>query len=228
MKDLDQKIPSFPNCDNYGIHRASNPNPLNDNTRTNDKELHQQLCRTFKIDYLQEMDIITKVKSRLEHKINVTLPALLPNKMTGDSRGPVTSSDKTGQDKSPSRNKRAIPLLTIAQGTIALGGMLIKGINALVDTKQASSFNNTIKILFANVEITHNRLLTLENRTSMMAKAIMPVLKDLKLQINKTNEQLASQYRMMSSAHNRYNLLFRQMHETQTIHHFAPLLFKNY
>ena len=174
------------------------------------------------------MDIITKVKSRLECKINVTLPALLPNKMTGDSRGPVTSSDENGQDKSPSRNKRAIPLLAIAQGTTAIGGMLIKGINALVDAKRASSFNNAIKILSANVEITHKRLVTLENRTSMMAKAIMPVLKDLKLQINKTNEQLTSQYRMMSSAHNGYNLLFRQMHETQTIHHFALLLFKNY
>ena len=56
----------------------------------------------------------------------------------------------------------------------------------------------------------------------------MPVLKDLKLQINKTNDQLASQYRMMSSAHNRYNLLFRQTHGMQTIHHFALLLFKNY
>ena len=106
--------------------------------------------------------------------------------------------------------------------------MLIKGINALVDAKRASSSNNTIKMLNTNVEITHNRLVTLENRTSMMAKAIMPVLKDLKLQINKTNEQLASQYRMMSSAHNRYNLLFRQMHEMQMIHHFALLLFKNY
>ena len=40
LKDLDQKIPSFPNCDNYGICRASNPNPLNDNTRTSDNELH--------------------------------------------------------------------------------------------------------------------------------------------------------------------------------------------
>ena len=74
LKDLDQKIPSFPNCDNYGIRRASNPNPLNDDIRTNDNELHQQLCGTFKIHYLQEMDIITKVKSRLECKINVTLP----------------------------------------------------------------------------------------------------------------------------------------------------------
>ena len=38
LKDLDQKIPSFPNCDNYEICRASNPNPLNDDTRTNDNE----------------------------------------------------------------------------------------------------------------------------------------------------------------------------------------------
>ena len=228
LKDLDQKISSFPNCDNYGIHRASNPNPLNNDTRTNDNEFYQQLCGTFKIDYLQEMDIITKVKVRLECKINVTLPAFLPDKITGYSRGPATSSDITGQDKLCSRNKRAIPLSAIAQETAAIGGILIKGINALVDAIRASSFNNTIKMLNANVEITHNRLVTLENKTSMMAKAIMPVLKDLKLQINKTNEQLASQYRMMSSAHNRYNLLLRQTHEMQMIHHFALLLFKNY
>ena len=95
LKDLYQKIPSFPNCDNYGISRASNPNPLNDDTKTNDNELHQQLCITFKIDYLQEMEIITKVKARLECKINVTLPALLPNKIVQDARGPVTSSGKT-------------------------------------------------------------------------------------------------------------------------------------
>ena len=124
LKDLDQKIPSFPNCDNYGICRASNPNPLNDDTRTNDNELHQQLCGTFKIDYLQAMDIITKVKVRLECKINITLPALLPNKMTGYSRGPATSSDETGQDKLCSRNKRAISLLATAQGTAAIGSML--------------------------------------------------------------------------------------------------------
>ena len=83
-------------------------------------------------------------------------------------------------------------------------------------------------MLNANVEITHNRLVTLENRTSMMVKAIMPVLRDLISQINKTNTQLASQYRIMSSAHNKYNLLFRQMYKTQTIHHFTLLLFKNY
>ena len=65
------------------------------------------------------MDNISKVKARLECKINITLLALLPNKITGDSRGPVTSSDETAQDKSRSRNKRAIPLLAIAPGTAA-------------------------------------------------------------------------------------------------------------
>ena len=99
MKDLDQKIPSFPNCDNYGICRASNPNPLNDGTKTNDNELHQQLCITFKIDYLQEMDIIMKVKARLECKINVTLLALLPIKIVQDATGPVTSSEKLCRKK---------------------------------------------------------------------------------------------------------------------------------
>ena len=222
LKDLDQKIPNFPNCDNYGICRASNPNPLNDDTKTNDNELHQQLCVTFKIDYLQKMDIIMKVKARLECKINVTLMVLLPNKIVQDARGLATSSDKTEQEGKGLRNKRVVPLLAIAQGTAAIGGIIIKGINALADAKRANSFNNAIKMLNANVEITHNRLVTLENRTSMMAKAIMPALKDLKVQINKT------QYRMMSSAHNRYHLLFRQTHEMQMIHHFALLLFKNY
>ena len=154
MKDLDQKIPSFPNCDNYGICSASNPNPLNDDTKTNDNELDQQLCVTFKIDYLQEMDIITKIKARLEHKINVTLPSLLPNKVVQDSRGLVTSSDKTGHEEHSTRSKRPIPLLAIAQGTTAIGGMLIKGINTLVDAKRANSFNNAINMLNANVEIT--------------------------------------------------------------------------
>ena len=111
------------------------------------------------------MDIITKVKSRLECKINVTLPALLPNRITSDSRGLVTYGDRTGQNKPHSRNKRTIPLLAIAQGTTAIGDMLIQGIKALVDAKRMNSFNNAIKMLNANVEITHNRLVTLENRT---------------------------------------------------------------
>ena len=39
-----------------------------DDTPTNDNELHQVICNTFKIDYFQEMHIIIKFRNILEHK----------------------------------------------------------------------------------------------------------------------------------------------------------------
>ena len=79
-----------------------------------------------------------------------------------------------------------------------------------------------------NVQVTHDRLITLENRTAMMAKAIIPILKDFKEQINNMNDRLIRQYRMMTRAHDRYNRLFRQTHKTFQIHHLALLMFKDY
>ena len=142
--------------------------------------------------------------------------------------GPVTTTDIKGQMHFGSREKRAVPVMAILQAGAAMGGILMKGINALVDAKRAESFNIAIKMVAANVELTHQRLMTLENRTSMMAKAIMPALDDLKSRIMNMNQKLTLQYRMMQMAHHRYNLLFRQMHKMFTIHHFALLLFKNY
>ena len=222
LADLEQRIQDFPNCDNYGSLHTSNPDPLLDDTPTNDNELHQVICNSFKIDYFQEMDVIIKLQNRLEHKkINYTLPALLPNKINTTKQGPVTSGEGI-------RNKRAIPTLAIIQGVAAIGGMMIKGINALVDAKRASFFNNAIKLKNENVQITHDRLITLESRTAMMAKAIIPVLKDFKQQINNSNDRLNRQYQMMTKAHDRYNRLFRQTHKTFQIHHLALLMVKDY
>ena len=117
--------------------------------------------------------------------------------------------------------------MAILQAGTATGGTLIKGINALVYANRAKSFNNAIKMVTANVELTHQRLMRLENRTSMMEKAIMPALDDLKSRIANMNQKLTSQYRMMQMVHHRYNLLFRWMHKMITIHHSALLLFKN-
>ena len=95
------------------------------------------------------MDTIIKLRNRLECKINYTLLALLPNKLNIMKQGPATSGEGI-------RNKRAIPTLAIVHGIAAIGGMMIKGINALVDTKRASSFNNAIKLVNENVQITHD------------------------------------------------------------------------
>ena len=221
LLDLEQRIPDFQNCNNYGSLTSSNPDPMLDDTLTNDNELHQVICHNLKIDYYREMDIIVKLRNRLECKINYTLVALLPNKLNITGQGPVTSGENI-------RNKRAITTLGIIQGVAAISGMMIKGINALVDAKRASSFNNAMKLVNENVQITHDRLITLENRTAMMAKAIIPVLKDFKEQIHNTNDRLRAQYRMMTRALERYNRLFRQTHKTFQIHHLASLMFKDY
>ena len=190
LKDLEQRIPTFPNCDNYGIQRSSNPDLTSDNVKLNDNALHQQLCTHFKVDYLEEIDIIKQTKRQLEKKINETLLAFLPNKIIQTSKGPATAIGTNGQLHFGSREKRAVPVMAILQAGTAIGGTLIKGINALFDAKRAKSFNNGIKMVTANVELTHQRLMTLENRTSMMAKAIMSALDDLKNRIANTNQKL--------------------------------------
>ena len=112
----------------------------------------------------------------------------------------MTATGLKGQLHCGSRDKRAVPVMEILQAGTAVGGALIKGINTLVDAKRAKSFNNALKVVAANVELTHQRLRTLENKTSMMAKAIMPVLDVLKGRIADTNQRLTSQYRMMQMA----------------------------
>ena len=69
LKDLEQRILTFPYCDNYGIQRSSNSNLTSDNIKLNDNALHQQLCTHFKVDYLEEMYIIKQTKDDLKTKL---------------------------------------------------------------------------------------------------------------------------------------------------------------
>ena len=61
LLELEKQIPDFPNCDNYGSLTTGNRDPMLDDTPTNNNELHQIICNTFKIDYFQEMDTIVKL-----------------------------------------------------------------------------------------------------------------------------------------------------------------------
>ena len=65
---MEQKIPTFPNCDIYGIHRSSNPNPTSDDVKLNYNALHQQICIHFKVDYLVGTSL-NKVKDKLNRKL---------------------------------------------------------------------------------------------------------------------------------------------------------------
>ena len=118
----------------------------------------------------------------------MTLLALLLNKIIQTSKELATATGLKGQLHFGSGEKRAVPVMATLQAGAAIVETLIKGINALVDAKRAKSFNNALKMVAANVELTHQRLITLENRMSMMMKAIMPVLDVLKGRITDTNQ----------------------------------------
>ena len=115
----------------------------------------------------------------------------------------MTATGTKGQLHFVSREKRANPVMAMLQADAAIGGTLIKGIDVLVDAKRAKSCINAIKMVTSNVELTLQRLMTIENRKSMMAKAIMPALDNLKGRIANMNQKLTSQYRMMQMAYHR-------------------------
>ena len=85
------------------------------------------------------MDVIIKLRNRLECKINYTLLALLPNKVNTMRQGPVTSGENI-------RSKRAIPALAIIQGVAAIGRMMIKGIHRQYVRYELALDNTLIRI----------------------------------------------------------------------------------
>ena len=49
LLDLEQQIPDFPKCNNYGSLSANNPDPMLDGTPTNDNELNQVIVTILKL-----------------------------------------------------------------------------------------------------------------------------------------------------------------------------------
>ena len=41
----------FPNCDNYGVHRSSNPNPIGHEVKLNDNALDQPICSALRLTF---------------------------------------------------------------------------------------------------------------------------------------------------------------------------------
>ena len=62
LSDLEQRIPSFPNCDNYGSLTTSNPDPLLDDTPTNDNELHQVFAILLRLIIFKKWILLSKYK----------------------------------------------------------------------------------------------------------------------------------------------------------------------
>ena len=63
LLDLEQRIPSFLNCDNYGSLTSSNPDPLLDDTPTNNNELHQLFVTLSKLTISKKWTLLSSCKT---------------------------------------------------------------------------------------------------------------------------------------------------------------------
>ena len=63
LSDLEQRILDFPNCDNYGSLHPSNPDPLLDDTPTNDKKLHQVIVTLSKLTTSKKWTLLLKYET---------------------------------------------------------------------------------------------------------------------------------------------------------------------
>ena len=128
------------------------------------------------------------------------MPRLLPNEQ-------ALLYQKQTKTETKNRVKRAIPLGLIFSGASAIGGLIIKGFNAISNYKKSKAMAKAMRELYKSQEIDHRRLKRLEEHTSLLAKATKTAfvhidgkLNDLDLQLDnvidnlqnfmaKTNEQ---------------------------------------
>ena len=63
LSDLEQRIPNFLNCDNYGSLTASNPDPLLDDTPTNDNKLTRLFAILLKLITIKKWTPLSNYKT---------------------------------------------------------------------------------------------------------------------------------------------------------------------
>ena len=76
LKDVEQRILMF-----------LNPNLTSDDIKLNDNAFHQKICTHFKVNYLEEMDIIKQSKGELKRKLMGPYRLLYPTKSFKLQRG---------------------------------------------------------------------------------------------------------------------------------------------
>ena len=91
------------------------------------------------------------------------MPRLLPNKKA------LIYGKETKTEHN--RLKQAIPIGLIFSAVSAIGGLLIKGFNAISNYKKSKAMARAMKELYKAQEIDHKCLKRLEHHTSLLAKA---------------------------------------------------------
>ena len=179
IEDLYHKPPEFPNCSlwaapdpfykNYYSTKGSYYikwtayKEINESLSFLNEAVHHKVCIQYQSKYNNLLSQIRTIKNDIEYKIKHVMPRLLPNEKALVYRKEMLAEHI--------REKHAIPIGLIFSGVSAIGGLLIKGFNAISNYKKSTAMARAMKELYKAQEIDHKRLQRLEHHTSLMAKA---------------------------------------------------------
>ena len=179
MEDLYHEPLPFPNCMEWAPPQLLNMQyyntmgegyikwtaykSMNESVSFLDEAVHHKVCIQYQTKYNNLLAHIRTIRGDIEYKIKHVMPRLLPNERA------LLYGKRTKVEHN--REKRAIPLGLIFSGIGAIGGLIIKGFNAISNYKKSKAMVKAMKQLYAAQAIDHRRLQRLEHHTSLLAKA---------------------------------------------------------
>ena len=152
IADLQHAPPPFPNCTDWAA-----PFPvrmkayetmgsayvawtayreLNQSLTFLDEAVHHKVCIQYKTKYDNLLKHIDTLKQNIAYKIQTVMPLLLPNERAL-LYGKATKSHFN-------REKWAVPIGPIFSGISAIGGLIIKGFNAISNYKKSKAMARAI------------------------------------------------------------------------------------
>ena len=173
VEDLYHEPPEFPNCSTWAALDSTKGSyyikwtaykEINESLSFLNEVVHHKVCIQYQSKYDNLLSQIRTLKNDIEYEIKHIMPRLLPNE-----KALVYGKETLVEHKG---DKCATPIGLIFSGVSAIGGLLIKGFNAISNYKKSTVMTRVMKELYKAAEIDHKQLQRLEHHTSLLAKVM--------------------------------------------------------
>ena len=178
------------NCD-YCTHWENDQTPVRD---------LMQMCVDFFPAITKKSKVLKKIKQQLKHKIHSDMPALLPNPVVnfhtrppGQTHiSPYAKIDEVIQLKNHNMSKRSLGgfvkivsgivkgasvIGNIISGTRTVGGMIIDGVNTIINYKKAKAMNAAIHTLNKWASVNNEQIVRVRDHLLHVSKASLTDIK---------------------------------------------------
>ena len=169
IADLQHTPPPFPNCTTWAVPLPPQMKAyetmgsayvawtayreLNQSLAFLDEVAHHKVCIQYKAKCDNLLKHIDTLKQNIAYKIQMVMPRLLPNEHAL-LYGKATKSHFN-------REKRAVPIGLIFSGISAIGGLIIKGFNAISNYKKSKAMARAMRELYKAQEVDHRKKYTM-------------------------------------------------------------------